>query len=266
MKLEGENMKTEKFKSIRKFNLIMGLFHLVQGFLMLYVALNFEKVIQFTPQIWSYFLKFDISSTKLVTDAKVIFELPFGILVAAFLFLSALFHFIIVSPRFNKIYNNQLSNGINMFRWYEYSLSSSLMIVLIAVLFGVYDIGSLILIFGLNAVMNLFGLLMEKMNQHKEKIDWTPFIFGSIAGIIPWVVIIMYAFGNANPADVPWFVYAVFGSYLLFFNIFPINMILQYKKIGKWSDYLYGERVYIILSLVAKSVLAWLVFFGVMQP
>ncbi|NLC33494.1 MAG: hypothetical protein GX781_09405, partial [Clostridiales bacterium] len=31
-------------------------------------------------------------------------------------------------------------------------------------------------------------------------------------------------------------------------------------------DYLYGERVYIILSLVAKSALAWLVLFGAMQP
>ena len=51
----------------------------------------------------------------------------------------------------------------------------------------------------------------------------------------------------------------------VFFNLFPINMILQYKKIGKWRDYVYGERGYIILSLVAKSVLAWLAFAGAMQ-
>ena len=140
------------------------------------------------------------------------------------------------------------------------------MIVLIAVLFGVYDIGALILIFGLNASMNLFGLLMEQMNQYTDKTDWTPFWFGSVAGIIPWVVVIMYAFGNSDPAQVPWFVYAVFGSYFVFFNLFPINMILQYKKIGKWKDYIYGERGYIILSLVAKTILAWLVFFGIMQP
>ena len=256
----------EKYKSIRKFNLFMGLFHFVQGLFMLYVALNFDKVINYTPKIWSYFLKFDVSTSRLVTDAKEIFNLPFGILVAVFLFISALFHFIIVSPKFNKTYNDQLSKGMNNFRWYEYAISSSLMITLIAVLFGVYDIGALILIFFLNAVMNLFGLLMEKMNQYTTKTDWTPFIYGGIAGIIPWVVIVMYAFGNANPTEVPWFVYAIFGSYLVFFNLFPINMILQYKKIGKWKDYLYGERCYIVLSLVAKTILAWLVFFGVMQP
>jgi hypothetical protein len=43
-------------------------------------------------------------------------------------------------------------------------------------------------------------------------------------------------------------------------------MYLQYKKVGKWSDYLYGEQVYIILSLVAKSALAWQVYAGVFQP
>src|ERR1035437_2462931 len=163
--MRRNNMKKEKLKSIRKFNLFMGLFHFVQGLFMLYVALNFDKVVNFKPEIWSHFLKFDTVSGRLITDAKVIFELPFGILVASFLFISALFHFIIVTPKFNKIYNEQLNKGMNMFRWYEYAISSSVMIVLLAVLFGIYDIGALILIFFLNAVMNLFGLLMEKINQ-----------------------------------------------------------------------------------------------------
>lgn len=43
-------------------------------------------------------------------------------------------------------------------------------------------------------------------------------------------------------------------------------MVLQYKKVGKWQNYLYGERTYIVLSLVAKTILAWLVLFGAMQP
>jgi len=259
-------MEDQKLESIRKFNFFMGFFHFVQGAFMLYIALTVEKVMNFKPDILSYFLKFDTEQMRLVTDTNVVFKIPFGILVASFLFLSATFHFIVSSKMFKQKYFDGLRNSINKFRWYEYALSSSIMIVLISVLFGVYDIGSLILIFGLNASMNLFGLLMEKTNQNKEKIDWSSFVYGSIAGLIPWVVVIMYAFGNANPAEVPWFVYAIFGSYLVFFNCFPINMILQYKKVGRWKDYLYGERVYIILSLVAKSVLAWLVFFGVMQP
>jgi hypothetical protein len=39
-------------------------------------------------------------------------------------------------------------------------------------------------------------------------------------------------------------------------------MVLQYRRIGKWADYVYGESTYILLSLVAKSALAWQVFAG----
>ena len=64
----------------------------------------------------------------------------------------------------------------------------------------------------------------------------------------------------------PDFVYYIFISMGVFFNIFAVNMVLQYKKVGKWADYLYGERMYVILSLVAKSALAWQVFAGTLRP
>jgi len=37
---------------------------------------------------------------------------------------------------------------------------------------------------------------------------------------------------------------------------FAVNMVLQYAKVGPWKNYLYGERAYIILSLVAKTLRA----------
>ncbi|TYB83875.1 MAG: hypothetical protein FXF54_13000 [Kosmotoga sp.] len=244
----------------------MGILHLIQAILMLTFSITIDKISAFKTPIWSYFLKFDSEKMRLVTDPQKLGEVPFGIFVSFFLFISAIAHFIIVMPKANDIYNRDLKKGINKFRWYEYSISSSLMIFLIAMLLGVYDIGALIAIFLLNASMNLFGLLMEEINQYTEKTKWSPFVFGCIAGIGPWIIIFMHALGNANPAEVPWFVYAILGSYFVFFNLFPINMILQYKKVGKWANYLYGERAYIMLSLIAKTVLAWLVFSGVMQP
>lgn len=258
--------KQTNLKSLRSFNLKMGILHFIQGLLMFYFALSIDKISSFKPPVVSNFLKFDTTTMKLVTDNKHLFDVPFAIGVAMFLFISAIFHFLIVMPRINEIYNRNIEKGINYFRWYEYSISSSLMIVLISLLFGVYDIGLLIAIFLLNASMNLFGLLMELINQYTKKTNWYPFIFGAIAGFGPWVIIVMYAFGNSSLDKVPGFVYAVFASYFVFFNLFPINMVLQYKKIGKWKDYIYGEKVYIILSLLAKTLLAWLVFSGVMQP
>jgi hypothetical protein len=252
--------------SLRRFNWIMGSLHLLQGFLMLFFTLTIDKIGNFLPPLKTYFLTFDVDSMRLLTDPRQAGDLPFGILVASFLFLSAIAHFIIAFPKTNKVYNDCIQKGYNPFRWYEYALSSSIMIVLIAALFGVYAIDTLILIFLLNACMNLFGYLMEKMNLQADKVSWTPFVFGSLAGIGPWIVIALSAFGNSDLSEVPWFVFAITFSYFFFFNLFPINMVLQYKKVGRWANYLYGERVYIVLSLVAKTVLAWLVFSGVMQP
>ncbi|MHC1787400.1 MAG: heliorhodopsin HeR [Christensenellales bacterium] len=258
--------KKTSFPALRRFNLFMGGLHLIQGGLMVYLYLSVDKFNAFRLPLQSNFLTFDTVAMRLVTQTKLVWDLPFALCVSVFLFLSALAHFIIAAPGTNDVYNRGLSNHINPFRWYEYALSSSVMIVLIAMLLGLYDIGGLILLFGLNASMNLFGLLMEKLNQNREKTSWTAFWFGSFAGLVPWIVIFLFAFGNSDLSQVPWFVYAIFGSYFVFFNLFPINMVLQYKKVGKWRDYLYGERGYIILSLVAKSVLAWLAFAGAMQP
>nr|WP_207754684.1 heliorhodopsin HeR [Fusibacter tunisiensis] len=209
---------------------------------------------------------FNVTTWSLETTSKALFDLPFGVLVASFLFMSAGAHFIIIMK--SESYFEGLKKGINRFRWYEYALSSSVMIVLIATLFGIYDIATLLLIFVANASMNIFGLVMEEMNagESKDKVNWKPFIWGSVAGIGPWIAILLYMFGTGNFDQVPWFVWAIVGTYFVAFNSFPINMILQYKKIGKWRDYMYGERVYIVLSLVAKTFLAWLVLFGAMQP
>jgi hypothetical protein len=84
---------------------------------------------------------------------------------------------------------------------------------------------------------------------------------------VPWVVIALYLWlGAMNDSKAPDFVYWIFVSIFVFFNCFAINMVLQYKKIGPWKNYAYGELVYIILSLVAKSLLAWQVFAGTLQP
>jgi hypothetical protein len=67
-------------------------------------------------------------------------------------------------------------------------------------------------------------------------------------------------------AKPPAFVYAIIPTIFVFFNIFASNMLLQYKKVGKWKEYLYGERGYIILRLVAKMALAWQIFAGTLAP
>jgi hypothetical protein len=250
-----------RFSKLRRFNLVMFFLHLVQGVVMLILSSDFSL------PVMSSFLKYDILAGKLAPSAETVFELPIGPLVAGFLFLSALAHLLIFLPKINDWYNRNLQKGMNLARWMEYSLSSSLMMVVVCMLVGMYDGLSLLLVFFLNAMMILFGWMMEVHNQTTQKTNWTSFIFGCVAGAIPWVAVAFYLFGSGEGEyRAPTFVYWIFFSIFLFFNVFAVNMILQYKKVGKWRDYLYGERAYIVLSLVAKSLLAWQVFAGTLRP
>jgi hypothetical protein len=89
-----------------------------------------------------------------------------------------------------------------------------------------------------------------------------------MTGIVPWIVIGLYTLqpGSTNAAEVPGFVIGIIISLFVFFNTFAINQALQYHQVGKWKSYLQGERTYITLSLVAKSLLAWQVFSGAIIP
>lgn len=257
----GSAEMDKKFTDLRRFNLIMGFLHLIQGIFMIVVSNDT------TYPIYTNFLNFDPATFSLSPNPQLLYELRFGPAVAAFLLISAAAHFFLATIGYSRYVEN-LKKGMNPIRFYEYALSSSLMIVLIGMLIGLWDLGAIILIFTLNATMNLFGIMMEFHNQYTKRTDWTAFIYGCIAGIVPWIVIMLYFVGavNSGEAKPPAFVYAIVPTLFVFFNIFAINMILQYKKVGRWKDYLFGERVYIILSLSAKTVLAWLIFTGTLAP
>jgi hypothetical protein len=251
--------------TLRNYNIAGCVLHFVQGTVMLVASQVVQNIKDFKQDITFAFLEFDEDTQGLVPGSRLAFGWEIGLAAAIFVLLSAAAHGLVLI--FWDTYIADINRGINRARWYEYSISSSIMICSIAILFGCYDLGSLLLMFFVNAVMNLQGLLMEVMNPpERRSTDWRPFVYGCIAGVAPWIVVCMYFFGGGNYSRIPGFVYGILGGYFVFFNTFPINMILQYSRVGAWADYRHGEKVYIILSLVSKSLLTWLVFGGTFQP
>jgi hypothetical protein len=257
------------FAGLRRLNIGAGILHLIQGIMML--GLGFY--LTWDRALYTFYLRFKVISVsppnfQVIPDPQVAFTLSYlGVILASFLLISAVAHFAIAFAR-NKNYIQNLKNGMNPYRWYEYALSSSIMLVILATFVGVWEVWSLVMIFVLNAMMIMFGYLMEKINQYPKKTDWSPYLLGCVSGFTPWVVIAAYFIAAVNSTGVnpPTFVYLALVLYFVMFNTFSINMILQYKGIGRWKDYIYGERVYILLSLVAKTTLAWLVFIGIFAP
>jgi hypothetical protein len=196
-------------------------------------------------------------SSNVGHQSAVLFHVNFAVMIAAFFLLSAFAHLFIVGPGWGS-YQRELLKERNPFRWLEYSLSSSIMIILIAMLVGISDIAALVALIGVNASMIGFGWMQERYERPGAGLG--PFWIGCVAGVIPWIAIVIYLIGPEAKNHAPGFVYGIFVSLFLFFNCFAINQWLQYKQVGKWKDYLFGERVYVTLSLVAKSLLAWQIF------
>jgi hypothetical protein len=250
------------YGKLRRYNLIMGGLHLIQALIVFFISNDYTLPIQ------TSLLSFNTATSALESVTETVVDLPFGYMVALFLLMSAVAHFTVSAPKVFGWYTNNLGKGINYARWIEYAFSASLMIVLISMLCGIYDLAALIMAFALTGVMNLCGMIMEVHNQITQKTNWLAYTVGCIAGIIPWIAIGIYFFGSlAKSSDsVPTFVYFIVPTLFVFFFSFALNMVLQYRKVGRWKDYLFGEKVYILLSLVAKSALAWQVFGGTLRP
>jgi hypothetical protein len=264
------------FEKLYNWNKYAGILHAVQGTLILILSLVVGNIRDFKTPLTRVFLTRErdefgeqIEDGSLEISEPVEFwSLPIGSMAALFILLSAAAHFIIISPYYWPTYQKEINMGMNTARWYEYAISSSVMIVLIACLFGCYDIATILCIVGCNASMNLFGLMMELLNYYtpKDVTLWSPFWFGCFSGVFAWIVTFIYLFGSDQRGDIPSFVYAILFVYIFFFNTFPINMYLQYAKYGKWADYRYGELWYVFQSLISKSILAWIVVAGTGQP
>ncbi len=260
------SIPAERSASLFRWNAVLAVLHGLQFALIL--ALSFARNPVVTSPVVSSYLTFDAATRTLVPAQRAVFELPIGPAVALFFLASALAHATLAFPA-RAWYERRLARGQNPARWIEYAVSSSVMIVVIATLSGIQEIGTLVAIFGANAAMNLFGWSMEAANEGRQRPQWLHYVFGCVAGAVPWIVIgvaLLTAATAPGAAPIPGFVIAIFVSLFVSFNVFALNMVLQYRRVGAWRDYLHGERVYMLLSLIAKTLLAWQVFAGTLRP
>ena len=240
-----------RLASLRSWNLGLTLVHLAQAAVILLLAGSFAITV--TSSIPAG------PPGTAVPAPTPIFQVPVGWAVAVFLGLAAIDHLLTATVS-RRTYEKDLKAGINRFRWVEYSVSATLMIILISFYSGITGINAIICIAGANVAMILFGWLQEVMNPPgRTSTTMLPFWFGTLAGLAPWISIAFNIFGSNN---VPGFVYGIVLSEVVLFFSFGLNQWLQYRGIGRWADYAYGEKTYLVLSLVAKSLLAWQIFGG----
>jgi hypothetical protein len=241
----------DRSRDLRRWNIGLTVLHAAQAVAIVVLASDFAITITTMPP--------DGPPGAAPADSEALFDVRIGLAVCVFLLLAAVDH-LATATIGRKVYEADLRRGINRFRWTEYSISATIMVILIGSYSGITEITAVIGIAGANVAMILFGWLQERFNPpDRTETTMMPFWFGTLAGIAPWIAI---WFNVLRAGEVPGFVYGIVVVETVLFFSFGLNQWLQYRKVGRWSDYLFGEKTYLVLSLVAKSLLAWQIFSG----
>uniref|UniRef100_A0A7S2K6I9 Uncharacterized protein n=1 Tax=Leptocylindrus danicus TaxID=163516 RepID=A0A7S2K6I9_9STRA len=256
-----EEITPEESSKLFKWNLGLGLFHLLTGGAILLITDT-----DATVPVYSFFP--DPDSRGVANDwaplAKEQFNFPVGYLAGISILIASLDHLIVATVG-RKTYESYLAGRRNPFRWIEYSLSASVMHVMVAQLSGVFDIHLLFCIFGFTMTTMIFGNLMEVLNAERdydEPVWWAPFLYGWIPHMYGWSIILCFFFYAVVKGDPPEFVWAIIFIIFGLDTTFPIVQILQQRGKGKWENYVHGELWFCILSLTSKQLLAWLNYGG----
>lgn len=240
----------ERLRNLRRWNIGLTVLHLAQAVAMLLLTSDFAiGVLSSLP---------DGPPGTRGLSTSTIFDVRIGSAVALFLGLAGLDH-LLTATWARNVYERDLRRGINRFRWIEYSVSATVMVLVIAMYWGILTINALIVVAGANVAMILFGWLQERMNPPgRSSTTMLPFWFGSLVGIAPWLAMTANLFYVGQ--DAPGALFAILIVQGLFFFCFGLNQWLQYREVGRWTDYAFGEKTYLVLSLGAKSLLAWQIF------
>lgn len=193
-------------------------------------------------------------------------------------------------------YSDQVVAGKNPLRFIEYSISASIMLMVIAMINGIIDVHLLACIAVLTASCQLCGLVVEYLDDNEQlELKWMSHLNGWITFCTAYWCIARAYFGSVEYSDAkpPDFVvaivaalfalYASFGLVQLFelmcltrqFNICCCKCCSEdsdmcpalcpaFRK-GPRCNPIYKEIVFVTLSLGAKLTLGWILFTNILM-
>lgn len=233
-----------------------GIFHLLQGGALTYLTFKQPDADEryqwpITRLGWEKVLE---DKTTRVDIAKL---LPY------FSFLSSVNH--LVSAAFYKsYYQNVLAVKQNWLRWTEYALSAGLMVFLIAILCGVTELRTLISLLMLNVVLQYMGLYIEYRKANQAETPELHALMAMAWGVFAsmWIHLFISFYTVISDEDVkpPKIVYWIIGIMFTLFASFGVAQAAYvYGGIGfEKYEFALGS-----LSVISKSLLAWMVYGGI---
>ena len=222
--------------------------HLSQGVAMLFLQKNLRARVPLIRQVFN-------------NPPTVLGKVDLASLLPFIPMLSSLNHAIAIGE---TISGKQVSKGV---KWAEYSASAGLMLWIISSLSGILDLRTLVSIIISNILLQYIGYKLENVPSNNKKRDFGLLSVAWVLQATIWTQIITSFYGALSEAtkEVPAFVYGVIWIMFSLFSGFGIWFSIIYFRDNNISadKHILKDRIgYNILSLVSKSTLLWMVYFG----
>lgn len=262
-KANAKPARTAKAVSLHAWNKWLTLLFVVQGLVILLLSKSDVAV-----SVFGHYLAQDSFASQShdvvrVTAMQHLFDVNVAYWLAGISFIFALGH-LLGATALRKRYDTQITAGASKLRWITYIFGYGALTVLFALLAGVSDVTALALLVVLTIVYSVLALGAEQAGRVRSGfargVALTSFL-------VVWAVLAYYLL-NALLYDgsIPTYVYALLGvSFLLSLQLGRI-FASQQKAVGKWANYVYAERAYMIWTVVLVVAATWQIFVGTLEP
>ena len=205
--------------------------------------------------------------TVLAPAVRELFSLNLVYVVAALLLVPIVVHALVATVRRER-YGASIQKGKNTWRWTGVAIKSSLMLIILALLAGMTDVASLLLLTAVATSVFVCGLAVEAYDVYKPASSRVAAVLGVAAAAVALLGVGLYLLASAvfGSASVPGYLWLLFGLTAAWFASMIANTHLVNSKVGKWANYIYGEVWHLALSFVATTVFVWVVFIAVLKP
>lgn len=251
--------------SLQKYNFVLFVVHTI---LAIVFTIYFQRIdltqSKINTSLYNHVFKLDPTQNVFNVISQEVFtwpELSLGNLIVTFFGITAGFHLLYA---FNPgdIYLSGVKQGHNYLRWIEYSITATLMIVIIATLSGVKDIKAYFLLVTSAFAMIWTGYWFETSPKGPNR--WIPIFIGFV--LLFGIILTVWTSFHDRLSDVqaagfniPSWLWITVIVMFLFYTSFGFVPIAQ--QIWK-NDFRKYEYVYLSLSLASKATLGMLVAYG----
>jgi len=202
----------------------------------------------------------------LAVATRHLVDLPLAWVAAAFLVLLAAVH-AAVATVYRTRYEAAITRGVSETRWLGLGLAAAGMVVAVGLLGGFGQVGSLVLLAGFTGLSCVLALVAEVLTLQKPPRLISHVVCGAAVAcaVLPWVI---FAWSGAAAmlyqGHVPLYLYGLYATLAVFGACVVAMAHARVMRKGKWADTFFTERAFMVLGVVAVSVVAWQIYAGVL--